>query len=257
MQNYIFAGQFGLALAVAASTAWMAQTWRQEGKVFVADQERNGGIEKARLVSEGQKTRNEIIERYESEARAERGRIEGLAAQTAKTVEEEGRTIQVGLLTQGDRAKAEAADTLVGLKTAADRFKRLSERGGKEASVYGVIHRYLESAAKGQDGLRGLASLAGRGTSGSCSQVRAEAMNIATRVEYGTYTGAPYDKTNLLKRTFDNVGITDLEVLKQMDTGPQTYERLPVEPNSGSAGPFDEFRKLSESERRKSKRSKK
>lgn len=190
IKNAGFIIQFTLAVIAAAGTAWVARTWRQEGIEFVAKQEKLGTIDAARLESEGLKKQLETIEGYDSQGRAERGRILGLANNASKTIEEEGETKKVEKLNASTKAQAVAMDAIGGIRIAASRFDRLAVTASQDdAEAYRTIVAYLTRAAKAQEDMQYLASSIGEG--GTCSDGKFRAMNIAARLMNGEYLEHP------------------------------------------------------------------
>lgn len=114
--------QFAVVLAIAGGTVWLGEMWRNEGRVFVAEKEKLGGIEKARLVLEADKKRAEIIESYEAEGRQMRGLIEGRAAGAVEVIRERGQLAREVEEQTGTRAQAYALETISGLQTVVDRL---------------------------------------------------------------------------------------------------------------------------------------
>jgi hypothetical protein len=145
--------QFCLVLAIAGSTVWLGEVWRNEGRTFVAEKEKQGGIAKERLVREAEKTKAVIIASYEAEGRQMRGLIEGKATGAVEIIRDQGQLAQEVEEQTGTRAQAYALETIAGIQAIADRVTASIS----DPATAQTVNRYLRRAAQAQDELRGSA----------------------------------------------------------------------------------------------------
>lgn len=137
-----------VVLCSVAGSVWLAQSWRREGVEYEAAKARQGGIDKQRRVSEGEKRRAEIIAQYEAEALQLKGLIDGRAVGQARVIEEEGETQKVEKLNITAKSQAYAIDTISGIGVAAERYATLaSSSSGREKETYSTISEYLYRTA--------------------------------------------------------------------------------------------------------------
>jgi hypothetical protein len=137
-------------IALAGCSIWLGQVWRLEATEYQAEKERQGGIQKQRLISEGEKEKNEIIAEDEAEAAQMKGLIDGRAIRETKILEEMGETRKVDRLNAATRAQAYAMETYQGLNTASNRFFAEAATGGPKARIYETIALYLRRASINQ-----------------------------------------------------------------------------------------------------------
>lgn len=179
MERQMLILQFALAVMVAGASAWVAQSWRQEGAVFFQEQEKLGGIKKKALELAANKTQQDIIEDYEAQARQEKGRLEGFAIATSDRVKEQGETERVKEINKGNSANAYAIETINGIGAIANHLADLSSTANSEdRAAYEIIQQYLLRAAKAQAELQAL----GWAPKFDCANGKDKAVAIAARL---------------------------------------------------------------------------
>lgn len=141
--------QFCAVLTIAGGTVWLGEVWRNEGKTFFQEKEKQGGIDKARLVLEAEKKKAEIIEEYEAEAREIRGLIEGGAIAASEVAKARGGRDRQKTENLGTSANAYAMETIGGIQTIADRIAA----SNIDASTARTIGLYFKRAAEVQTAL--------------------------------------------------------------------------------------------------------
>lgn len=75
----------GVMVAFIAGTAWIAQQWRLEATQYASARERDGGILKQQLMSEGEKARAEIVADFQRQGAAQAAQLEAETERVGKT----------------------------------------------------------------------------------------------------------------------------------------------------------------------------
>jgi hypothetical protein len=193
--------QVALVLAVAGASAVLAQVWRNEAVSYQYDRERDANIQRQRLISEGEKAKNETIAEYEADGERMRGFILGRAEADARVIEEAGETDRVAKMNESTRSQAFALDAINGILSASRRFTdRATKADGQEANAFRTIGLYLDRTAKNQDGSNSATvpiTFRGETCAASLEKASSLAKELMTKA-----TGSPRDLQQLFNRRY-------------------------------------------------------